>query len=90
MEAIFTYNTKASQSMSRKGICWDNAVPESYFKTIKYECLYRYRFNDPKQLYDCIHDYIRWYNNIRIHSAIGYKSPLEREIEIRNQYRNVA
>lgn len=55
---LFHYNNKITQSMSRKGNCWDNAVAESFFKTIKYECLYRYKFVSFIQLYSCIEDYI--------------------------------
>ena len=44
--------------MSRKGNCWDNAVAETFFKTIKYEWLYRFKFNSYSQLYDSISDYI--------------------------------
>ena len=38
---LCNFNIKITQSMSRKGNCWDNAVAESFFKTIKYEWLYR-------------------------------------------------
>ena len=68
----------AVQSMSRKGNCWDNAVAESFFKTIKVECIYKYRFNSKKQAFSIIFEYIRgWYNTIRIHSALGFISPLQ-------------
>lgn len=66
------------QSMSRKGNCWDNAVAESFFKTIKVECSNRYQFSSIKQAYPIIFDYIDgWYNTIRIHSALEGKSPAE-------------
>ncbi len=42
---LFSFNNKITQSMSRKGNCWDNAVAESFFKTIKHEWLYRFKFN---------------------------------------------
>jgi putative transposase len=64
------------QSMSRKGNCWDNAVAESFFKTIKTESLYRYKFSSFNQVYSTVFDYIDgWYNTMRIHSALGDKSP---------------
>lgn len=44
MTNIFSFNRKITQSMSRKGNCWDNAVAESFFKTIKYEWLNRLIF----------------------------------------------
>ncbi len=44
MKNLLGNNLKVAQSMSRKGNCWDNAVTESFFKTLKYECVYRYKF----------------------------------------------
>mgnify|MGYP000336095387 CR=1 FL=1 len=69
---------KCIQSMSRKGNCWDNAVAESFFKTIKVESLYRFKFENANEVYSAIFDYIDgWYNTQRIHSALGGKSPRE-------------
>lgn len=69
---------KCIQSMSRKGNCWDNAVAESFFKTIKIESLYRFKFKNIEQVYLAIFDYIDgWYNTLRIHSSLGGKSPRE-------------
>lgn len=69
---------KCIQSMSRKGNCWDNAVAESFFKTIKVESLYRFKFKNIEQVYLTIFDYIDgWYNTLRIHSSLGGKSPRE-------------
>lgn len=66
------------QSMSRKGNCWDNAVAESFFKTIKVESLNKYIINDKMALYKTIFRYIEgWYNTIRIHSAIGNMAPID-------------
>jgi putative transposase len=83
MTNIFSYNLKITQSMSRKGNCWDNAVAESFFKTIKHEWLNRFKFTSAQQLYDSIQDYINWYNNERLHSSLGYLSPLEMEVKLR-------
>jgi len=44
MISLFSFNRKIVQSMSRKGNCWDNAVAESFFKTIKNEWLYRFKY----------------------------------------------
>ncbi|WP_416221584.1 IS3 family transposase [Rhodohalobacter sp.] len=87
---IIFHNKHASQSMSRKGNCWDNAVAESFFKSIKYEELNHHTFNTYGQLQDCVKQYIQWYNTKRIHSSLDYKTPLETEIEIRNQNRKWA
>jgi transposase InsO family protein len=64
------------QSMSRKGNCWDNAVAESFFKTIKIEALNRYIFKDSTSLNKVIFRYIDgWYNTVRIHTALDGLSP---------------
>ena len=83
MTSLFSFNRKITQSMSRKGNCWDNAVAESFFKTIKHEWLYRFKFNSYNQLHSSIEGYITWYNTKRIHSSLGYLSPLEMEIKLR-------
>jgi len=80
---IFHQNRKITQSMSRKGNCWDNAVAESFFKTLKYECTNRYQFDSFLKAHKVIDQYIKWYNYKRIHSAIQYKTPAEKEIELR-------
>ena len=60
------------QSMSRKGNCWDNAVAESFFKTIKTECIDRYEFRDRHHAWRVIFDYLEgWYNTERIHTSLG-------------------
>ena len=70
------------QSMSRKGNCWDNAVAESFFKTIKVEELYRYKLINANNLYTLIFKYIDgWYNTQRIHSALNGKTPWETFME---------
>ena len=64
------------RSMSRKGNCWDNAVAESFFKTIKTEMVYDHQFLTKRQAKLEIFDYIEiWYNRKRRHSALGYLSP---------------
>jgi len=71
-------DNKCKQSMSRKGNCWDNAVAESFFKTIKVESLYRYKFETFEQIEATVFDYIDgWYNTKRIHSSLDGKSPSE-------------
>lgn len=66
------------RSMSRKGNCWDNAVAESFFKTLKAECVYQYKFTSKEQAALVVFEYIEtWYSRKRIHSALGYMSPEE-------------
>ena len=63
-------------SMSRKGNCWDNAVVESFFKTLKVECVYRQRFRSREQARRTIFEYIEvFYNRQRLHSTLDYQSP---------------
>ncbi|OEJ98555.1 hypothetical protein A8C32_04955 [Flavivirga aquatica] len=91
MVTILKSNPKINQGMSRKGNCWDNAVAESFFKTLKYECTNRYKFSSFLQAFNIINDYINWYNNVRIHSAINYKTPAEKELELKiKKMNNVA
>ena len=84
MKNLLDGNLKITRSMSRKGNCWDNAVAESFFKTLKYECVYRYKFKSLLEAHYIIDEYIKWYNTKRLHSALGYKTPLEVEQEYRN------
>jgi len=66
------------QSMSRRGNCWDNAVAESFFKTIKVEELSRYRYANGHQLYASLFRYIDgWYNTRRIHTSLGGMTPMK-------------
>lgn len=69
------------QSMSRKGNCWDNAVAESFFHTLKTELTHHHKFKDREEAKHVIFEYIEvFYNRIRSHSANNYKSPVEFEI----------
>ncbi len=64
------------QSMSRKGNCWDNAVAESFFKSLKSEWLYGKTFKTREEAELEVFRYIEmWYNRKRRHSSLGYKSP---------------
>jgi transposase InsO family protein len=64
--------------MSRKGNCWDNAVAESFFKTIKTEMIYQQIYKTRAKASLAIFEYIEvWYNRKRRHSYLGYLSPLE-------------
>lgn len=70
------------QSMSRKGNCWDNAVAESFWKTIKAELIYRKTFKARKEAEMAIFEYIEiFYNKKRMHSVLGYLSPEEFELK---------
>lgn len=62
--------------MSRKGNCWDNAVAESFFATLKNELVYQQKFNTREEAKHAIFEYIEvFYNRIRVHSVNDYLSP---------------
>lgn len=64
------------QSMSRKGNCWDNAVAESFFKSLKTEAVYGFALMSRANMRTVVFEYIEmYYNTIRRHSTIGYVSP---------------
>jgi transposase InsO family protein len=64
------------QSMSRKGNCWDNAIAESFFKTLKTELIYHTYYATKQQAKLSIFEYIEgWYNRRRRHSALDNRSP---------------
>jgi len=66
--------------MSRKGNCWDNAVAESFFRTIKTELIYQRKFGTREEAKDAIFKYIEvFYNRIRMHSTNDYLSPVKYE-----------
>ena len=68
------------QSMSRTGNCWDNAVAESFFHTLKTELTHQCKFKTREEAKHVIFEYIEvFYNRIRIHSANDYLSPVEFE-----------
>ena len=67
-------------SMSRRGDCWDNAVAESFFATLKLDLVFRQTFRTRQEARQAIFGYIEiFYNRQRRHSSIGYVSPAEFE-----------
>ncbi len=82
-------NRLITQSMSRKANCWDNAVAESFFKTLKVELVYHHNFKTTQEAKLAVFEYIGWYNRKRLHSSLGYKTPKEMELEF-YQIKNVA
>ena len=76
IDLINSYN--CTQSMSRKGNCWDNAVAESFFKTIKSERLGNLKIQSFDMAYSAVFRYIEgWYNTLRFHSALNSLSPMQ-------------
>ncbi len=74
------------QSMSGKGNCYDNAQAESFFSRFKAELMEDGVFEDIEQACSEIFSYIEgYYNRVRLHSSLGYKSPLEYELELKTK-----
>ena len=74
------------QSMSRKGNCYDNAQAESFFSRFKTELLENGKFESLEQAGSEIFTYIAgYYNRVRLHSSLGYKSPMQFEKELKTE-----
>lgn len=79
-----------NRSMSRKGNCWDNAVAESFFKTLKTELIYGNKLISREQMELVIFEYIEiWYNKKRRHSTLDYNT-IEEFWNQKNNFKNVA
>jgi transposase InsO family protein len=75
-------------SHGRTGQCWDNALSESFFASIKGELLNAQAWPTRDMARRAIVDYIAWYNGTRLHSTLGYRSPAEFEED--NKIKKVA
>jgi putative transposase len=70
-------------SMSRKGNCWDNAVAESFFATLKAELVHSRRWTTRNELRSAVFEYVEsFYNRRRLHSSLGYRTPAEIEQQL--------
>lgn len=70
-------------SMSGKGDCYDNAVAESFFATLEFELIMRSDWHTKEDARRAIFRYIEtWYNRKRLHSTLGYRSPMAYEQEL--------
>jgi putative transposase len=83
---ILEKNKSITRSMSRKGNCWDNAVAESFFKSLKVEWVYTKRYSCDQTAELSIFEWIEsWYNTRRRHSSLGYLTINEFENQLNNQ-----
>lgn len=73
------------QSMSTAGNPYDNACAESFFKTLKVEWLYEQRFQTRQEASKAVREYLLFYNRRRLHSSLGYQSPVDFEMNLANQ-----
>ena len=69
-------------SMSRKGDCWDNAVVEGFFATLKTELVADAQWWSHSDATAALRQYIAWYNGQRLHSTLGYLSPARFERQL--------
>lgn len=89
--SLLNADKKIVRSMSRKGNCWDNAVAESFFKTIKVELVYTQKYQTKKQAAISIFEYIEtWYNRNRRHKHLNNLTILEHEKLINNNLKKAA
>ena len=78
-------------SMGRTGVCWDNALAESFFAALKNELVYRVVLPTRKKARRMVAEYIEvFYNRTRIHSGIGYKTPAQVALEYQQNRSNAA
>ncbi|MDR3665240.1 MAG: IS3 family transposase [Ignavibacteriaceae bacterium] len=78
---------KFKQSMSGNGNCYDNAITESFFSTLKKELVYLTKFRTREQARREIFEYIEiFYNRQRSHSSLGYLSPVEYRIKMKEEF----
>ena len=66
-------------SVGKTGICWDNAVAESFWESLKRECLQRRVFATRAEARRAIFRWINWYNSSRLHSSLNHIPPIEWE-----------
>ena len=78
-------------SMGRTGVCWDNAMAESFFAALKNELVHRVVLPTRRKARRMVAEYIEvFYNRIRIHSGLGYKTPAQVALEYQQNRSNAA
>ena len=74
----FTTRKGIRRSLGRTGVCWDNAAAESFFAALKNEMYYRQSFATRARARFAVAEYIEvFYNRRRLHSTLGYRTPVE-------------
>jgi transposase InsO family protein len=77
--ATLAVDLEVTLSTGRTGQCWDNALAESFFASLKGECLDQQPWPTRAAARRATVEYIAWYNGTRLHSALGYRTPDEFE-----------
>lgn len=72
-----------TQSMSRRGNCWDNSVMERFFRSLKSERLNHLTFIHHAAVISTVESYIYFYNYKRLHSSLGYITPVQKMAELK-------
>jgi putative transposase len=76
--AAFTAKNGIRWSLGRTGVCWDNAVAESFFAALRNEMYYRQAFPTRSRARFAVAEYIEvFYNRKRLHSTLDYRTPFE-------------
>ena len=78
------------QSVGRTGVCWDNAVAEAFWSSLKREVVHRYRFDTRSEARRATFAWIHTYNHRRLHSSLGYLPPIEWEQRYRQPQADLA
>ena len=81
--AQYCKSKSITQSMSRRGNCWDNAVMKRFFRSLKTELLNYQSFANHQEVVENVESYIYFYNYKRIHSAIGYMTLVQKMAELK-------
>jgi transposase InsO family protein len=88
--AALAEDCQVTLSVGRKGQCWDNAVAESFFASLKGELTGTRAWPSRAAATRAVVEYIAWYNGTRLHSTLDYRSPADFENDLYGEIRNVA
>jgi putative transposase len=79
----YCHDRQMRPSVGRTGVCWDNAVAESFWESLKRECVKGRVFNTRAEARRAIFKWITWYNTSRLHSTLNHVAPVEWEQQFR-------
>jgi putative transposase len=88
--AALAEEREVTLSVGRTGQCWDNALAESFFSSLKGEFVDTMAWPTRAGAKRAVVEYIAWYNGTRLHSSLGYQSPADYENNHRKSIRRVA